>query len=271
MCKTTKTPIELFEEVNLDYTNLTIELLDMADFDFYNFQITPREYLKFAKDDLKEKSDKSIINALSNAKRAIDCLIESTLKGLSLDIDNGISKQAMTFCNIILNEENKDITPNILKLFTALGLAPSFLISEVRLLRNKIEHNYELPKKEDVIKAIEVADLLINNIESKRLHCYELLISDEKNGKKGILFNITYDSKTINTYMLISGEIPDEHRFLRKSYYNFKGNELIYYYLLRAMIIARDDEYEFKEVIKLFICEVAPSQPKEYIKSKIIY
>lgn len=61
--------MKLFEIANLDYTNLTIETREIVSFGLFEFSITPREYLKFAKQDLKDKKDKNLINSLSNAKR----------------------------------------------------------------------------------------------------------------------------------------------------------------------------------------------------------
>ncbi len=178
----------------------------------------------------------------------------------------------MTFCNNILYEHDKNIKPNLLKLFCALGLAPSFLISEVRNLRNKIEHEYEIPKHEDVIKAIEVADLLINSIGFKKIYCYEMIISDVKNTNKGISFEQSYglDIPDKTSFNLFYVEMPDEMHIHRKRYYSFNGNELIYYYLLRAIIIAEHNDEDFKETIKLLIHEIVPNQPIEHIHIKMI-
>ncbi|WP_345974137.1 hypothetical protein [Sulfurimonas sp. HSL3-7] len=240
-------------------------MIDLVNFEYFNFQITPKEYLKFAKEDLKDNSNRALINALSNAKRSIDCLIESTLKGLSINIENNISPEALNFCNKVLNGKDKGIMPNTLKLFNALGLAPSILITEVRFLRNVIEHEYKLPKREDVIRAIEVADLLINSVESKKIKSCELLITD-KSYNKGILFDLSYES---NRFNLNSVEMPDATHLSRKSSYSFHGDELIYYYFLRAMIIAEQDEDELFEVIKLLISEIKPTLSIKHIKCKM--
>ena len=102
-------------------------MLDLVNFEYFDFEITPKEYLKFAKQDLKDNSDRALVNALSNAKRSIDCLIESTLQGLSINIEK--NDLINDFCNKVLSKENKSIEPMILKLFTALGFAPSVLIT----------------------------------------------------------------------------------------------------------------------------------------------
>ena len=263
-------PIELFRSVNLDYTRLTIETLDCTNFELHDFPISPKEYLKFARQDLKDKDDRGLINALSNAKRCIDCLIESTLIGLHFNIGKELSTDIIDFCNNILSDEDKEIQPNQLKLFTALGLAPSILISEVRLLRNKIEHDYELPKRNEVIKAIEVAELLINNVTLKRFDSYTILISDTKNNNNGIMIDTDYNKNNIISFELVSGNIPSKDRFHRESKYILNGNESIYCYLLRTMIIAEQDEENLLDTIKLLINKVSPEQPNQYIKIKEI-
>jgi hypothetical protein len=45
----------------------------------FPFQIEPREFLKFAEQDLITGGPHGFINALSNAKHAIDCQIEGII------------------------------------------------------------------------------------------------------------------------------------------------------------------------------------------------
>lgn len=263
-----KSPIELFKNADLDYTNLVIELGDITNFKLYDFKMTPKKYLNFAKQDLKDNSDRGLINSRSNAKRSIDCLIDATLMGLNINIKDNIPKKAIEFSNTILVGEDKNIQPTQLKLFCALGFAPAFLISEVRLLRNKIEHDYELPKIEDVRKAIDVADLLIETVGFKGLNSYTMLISDiknkEKEKEKGVMLNIDdgYSNDGITRFSLWGNGISSTD-----SYYNVNCNELIYYYLLRAMITSGYDEDDLKESIKLLINDII-KQPIEYINIK---
>ena len=43
------------------------------------FELEPEDLIKFAEEDMKESNEKSLINALSNIKRAIDCRIDCLL------------------------------------------------------------------------------------------------------------------------------------------------------------------------------------------------
>lgn len=184
--------------------------------------------------------------------------------GLNINIKDNIPPEAITFSNIILTEEEKNIQPAQLKLFCALGFAPSILISEVRLLRNKIEHDYELPKIEDVKKAIEVAELLIETVRNKGVNSLTLSISDTTNKK---VINIE------NGYTgLVDEDVPHLSLYDTENnlyvYYDVNCNEVIYYYLFRAMITSSSDEDDLKESIKLLINNIVIKQPLEYINIK---
>lgn len=241
---------------------MIIETREITNFRLFDFPVTPREYLKYAKQDLKDTSNKGLINALSNAKRSIDCLIDATLMGLNINIKNNLPKEAVEFSNTILVGEDKNIQPNQLKLFCALGFAPSFLISEVRLLRNKIEHDFELPEINDVKKAIEVAELLIETVDNKGVHSYTLSIFDANKGQKIYIENYDYRSDTDK--VMIYFELQNEEDL----YYISNCNEIIYYYLIRAMIISGSDEDDLKESIRLLINNIVIEQPLEYINIK---
>ena len=45
----------------------------------FPFQLTPKDFLDFASDDLKGGSPVNSVNALGNIKRSIDCLFDSLL------------------------------------------------------------------------------------------------------------------------------------------------------------------------------------------------
>ncbi|TCH60298.1 hypothetical protein [Acinetobacter sp. ANC 4862] len=105
----------------------------------------------------------------------------------------------MNFCEDVLEDDNKNISPISLRLFCALGLSPNLLVTEVRNLRNKIEHEFNLPEKEDVLRAYEVAELLINNIKAKEICSCKIDISDiHKHGDSswdhfsGLVFSSTF-------------------------------------------------------------------------------
>ncbi|WP_298769169.1 hypothetical protein [uncultured Shewanella sp.] len=260
---------ELFEISKVDFTNLAIGYHDNINFE-YAFPVSPDTYLKYAKSDLKNGDDKSLINALSNAKRSIDCLVESTLKSLNID-SSSTDPNLINFCNEVLDESQQRIVPKSLKVFCALGLAPSILVSEVRALRNKVEHEYVVPSLSDVTKAIEVADLLLNNVKAKELYsaCIDIidlksqLKSDSKYGASitGLYFNEVYPKKEKGICEFVI-ELYSDNRYS----YNFTGEESAYFYFLRAMFIAAHDEDNLKDTIKMSLNNINIKTPKEHVK-----
>ncbi|ATO19661.1 hypothetical protein BS636_08345 [Acinetobacter sp. LoGeW2-3] len=261
---------ELFEKVSLDYQNLYVEYEDNIEFEQY-FELSPEDYLKFAKQDLKSKDNRGHINALSNAKRAIDCLVENVLKNFEIN-PKKINKVALDFCEEVLGEEAKEINPQSLRLFTALGLSPSLLVTETRNLRNKVEHEFSDPNLSDVKRSFEVAELLINNLKAKELYSCSIDLSDiHKNGNTqyGEITGIRFASR-------VWAATKTNGRF-ELSFYGIKENVYIYvlnqedkifYYYLRAMFMARFDLDDFDLCIKKIIKELNPDLNIDSLKIK---
>lgn len=153
--------------------------------DVVDFDITPEDFLIFAKQDYKLLDKKGFIGSLSNSKRAIDCQIDWIISYLGFDYLNFNEKRYPEIKLIIEEFENelkhhKDLTMK-LRFIQALEIAPTFLISKIRKIRNELEHEYVLPKKEDVRDAIEIAELFINatqNIIFKKF-CTDYFIKNE--------------------------------------------------------------------------------------------
>ncbi|XZW59374.1 hypothetical protein ACT40J_09630 [Acinetobacter baumannii] len=261
---------ELFDKASLDHKNLSVKYSDNINFRKY-FDLIPEDYLSFAKKDLKQRDERGLINALSNAKRAIDCLIENTLKNFDINIKK-LPKVALNFCEEVLNEEDKQISPFSLRLFCALGLSPSILISEVRSLRNRVEHEFSNPQKKDVLRACEVAELLVNNLKAKELYSCAIDISDTKKHEgmaegsiTGVRFNYVYSFLNRNESFYIY--FYDKNDTLYEYYFN--PEDKIYYYFLKAMFIAEFDTDELELCIKRIIKEINPNLDLDEINIKI--
>ena len=103
--------------------------------------ITPREYIKYADKDLLLKSDHGNVNALSNAKRAIDCQITNLLSALGLSKAGNIHQKIERVKNIGI------LAPRILK--------------KVNKIRNLLEHSFEKPSTEEAEDAVDIATLFV--------------------------------------------------------------------------------------------------------------
>lgn len=155
--------LEFTKRAKIDFTKTVISSNQVGS-SYSPFKIKPKDFFRFAKEDFKDKSSKGLINSISNAKRAIDCQIDSALVYFGIDFDSIHSASAQYIERF--NFSGKDI-PHKLKLVQAIGLAPSFLVSNIRGIRNKLEHYYEVPTQEEVERSIELAELFILTIEGR--------------------------------------------------------------------------------------------------------
>ena len=166
---------DLYKECKIDWTDFSLipdEPLQNC-FNNINFEMKPKDYLKFAKRNILEDSKQGRIDGLGNVKRAIECQMDLLTSRLGFDykiFDNRTSyKEIKNYIEKKYEGETIDgIVPRI-KLLNVLELAPTILISEIRNLRNKMEHEYICPSIDSVKRGIEVAELFIHSSNKKFL------------------------------------------------------------------------------------------------------
>ena len=110
------------------------------------FNITPHEYLKFMEEDLKKSDKRSIINALSNGKRALDCQIEMLLYG---------------FCLQNYANKSKINIPGKIMLLNRTGIIAPRILNKINKVRNMMEHEFYCPKISEVQDFADVILLFI--------------------------------------------------------------------------------------------------------------
>lgn len=136
-----------------------------------DFEVTPEEFLNFAKLDYKDDSKKGLVGAVTNAKRAIDCQIDWIINYLGYEyLEFNEEKYSYLFNTINELEKEECLNKNYplkLRFIQALEIAPTSLISEIRTIRNKLEHEYILPSKEKARECIELAELFIDATQNK--------------------------------------------------------------------------------------------------------
>ena len=154
------------------------------------FEIIPKDFLKFAKSDLKIKAKRSSINVLSNVKRAIDSQIDSILFVL------GYLKQS---------KKDKWNFPKKIEFVNSLGITSPNILKKINRVRNLLEHEYKYPSKEKVEDAIDVTELFLSATErmiNREVdHVFievstnrGLIETRERNTRLDVL-NLYYDSK----------------------------------------------------------------------------
>ena len=76
---------ESLKESKIDLTNLILIPSGGGGSDNSDFEISPKDFLRFSKLDFHSNNRKGLINSLTNAKRAIDCQIDETFSVLGID------------------------------------------------------------------------------------------------------------------------------------------------------------------------------------------
>jgi len=233
------------------------------------FEIKPKEFLRFAKSDFEDKSIKGELNALTNCKRAIDCQIDSVLDFFCIDFSD-IPDCANSIIQIT-SYDKEDISRKF-KLIGALDFAPSIIISDVRRLRNKLEHQYKRPTQKEIKDAIELAELFISAVENKTKFIeYGITLSDLKKHsfieeehrdfyKAGI--DIAYDME--NRHFVFKPLIDNN----RQDGIKIDSFSPVFYFLIRIFVNI-NDEYELRVSLILFLRFINHPLPEKHMKISI--
>ncbi len=176
-------------------------------------------------------SKRGKINALTNTKRAIDCQTDKIFSSLGLN-PNGFPLVIEEFIGNSKNSSAKKDIPIRLQFIQSMGFAPVIIISQVRLIRNKLEHYCKEPSNDDVYSAIELAELFILSTDNKLKSLWDFIITDKKkkDDGDGHLWDtvyVTYDDS--NHLFDVKGYIGKHEKKEIKIY-----NTMIeFYYLLK--------------------------------------
>jgi hypothetical protein len=109
------------------------------------WELSPAELLGFADADLDGESDnRALVNALSNAKRALHCQVDSILYALGL---HSVT-ESWSF-------------PRKLELLSDLGIVTRQALGRVNESRNLTEHDYVIPSESEVRLFCDVVALFI--------------------------------------------------------------------------------------------------------------
>ncbi|MCF6348965.1 MAG: hypothetical protein L3J20_11805 [Flavobacteriaceae bacterium] len=156
------TLLELIKLIKIDFTQGLINKDSGSELE-HHFEISSKEFLNYCKKDFKLKNRRGQINALTNAKRAIDCKTDEIFLSIGLDPYN-FPKAIEEFISISNRANSKSDIPIKLKFLQVINFAPTRIIADVRTLRNKLEHFYTSPHEEQVSNAIELAELYSNHL-----------------------------------------------------------------------------------------------------------
>lgn len=132
-----------------DFVAQNLERMDCDEHDTYRvflrfptFNLLPFDYLDFAEKELSKESAESKVNCVNHLKRAVDCELDTFLHVLSLN-------------NL------KHNVPRKLELIEKMGIVNSRSLGKLNQVRNKIEHEYAVPKLEDLETYFELVQAFV--------------------------------------------------------------------------------------------------------------
>ena len=138
-------PINITVKELLDYPFNKLTRRRQQHLRFY--EICAEDFLEFAKEDSKGQNLRSLVNALGNAKQAIECRIDTLL------------------CNFCLHKKSEKEgwnLPKKIEVLRELGIVAPDILRRKNKKRNELEHQYVKPTKEDVDDALDVATLFLS-------------------------------------------------------------------------------------------------------------
>lgn len=135
-----------------------------------HFEISARQFLEYAKQDLTSGYVHHLVNALSNVKRAIDCRADSLL--VVLGLSDRAKKEKWNF-------------PAKTETLSRAGIVAPDILRRIVRKRNELEHEYKLPKMQDVQDAIDVAGLFMEYTDRYLVNAmteFEVLNEEDEDG-----------------------------------------------------------------------------------------
>lgn len=107
----------------------------------FPFEQTGDDYLKSAERDLQHEDNAGNINALTNAKRAIDCQLEALISKFGL--------------------QKKKTFPERTSQLQRIGLVAPRILQKVNKTRNFLEHEFMVPERSAAEDAVDIATLFV--------------------------------------------------------------------------------------------------------------
>ena len=146
----------------LEITGSTSTPIEDVPFDFRS-----KDFLNFAVEDLKGKSLRNTVNALSNIKRSIDCLSDSLLF-----VMNFLQK----------SKRERWSFPEKMDFLAEIGIITPYILQKINSMRNLLEHEFKKPNREEVESAFDVANLFYYATHKfTKAFAEEIVVSDPKN------------------------------------------------------------------------------------------
>lgn len=197
--------------------------------------ISPKEYLEFADKDLLLANTHGLVNALSNAKRAINCQITSLLAVLGLQNASDLQTKIQRF------EEIGILTPRVSK--------------KISSLESLLENQFSKPGMEEVEDAINIATLFVDATDKVfREFMVSWWVIKEESEKQ----NNTYHYKEGNKTFIVNDDAPknDYSDALYVQYDQESGDYCVWGYLSGEEVFEAEVECSSPLDIEFIKCSI---------------
>lgn len=167
-------------------------------FDIPSYEITPKDFLKYAQIDLYENNIKGKVGVISNLKRALDCELDMFFEAINLkDIFNKYN----------LKFERKT------QFLSDIGMFPNKSVNKLNQIRNRMEHQFTIPSVGDlevyyelVWNIIEIVNL---NLQLMTMGEIEAIV---KKNEEEFYFSDSYDVENRSFKFLIHNNNNKEYQ-----------------------------------------------------------
>lgn len=191
------------------------------------FSISPEDFVKYSEIDIKSDYEHHLINSLTNVKRAIECQLDCLL--LSCGYNQKMQKESWSF-------------PKKIELLEKIGIISPVILRKINRKRNLLEHQYQVPEKNEVEDAIDIARLFIAYSDKYlknmiRSFTVGFLNDEEDNESYNVSFTLDYEKGIINR----SYSVGDYPNFRISKSEDYTANDEKYLTYLKYFIKVRDD------------------------------
>lgn len=177
------------------------------------FEIQPQDFLNYAEKDLESNYSHNLINCLSNAKRALDCQVDTLL--IAFGYYSNSKKKMWGF-------------PKKIEVIKELGILAPRVLLKINKTRNLMEHDFTKPTLEQVEDFVDIVALFIASTDKfiydfpddLQIECESFddfwldLVCDYKNEK--IEIRVIYkEKKKENDTLIISAKDEKYSEFLK--------------------------------------------------------
>lgn len=191
----------LLETSKIDWSNLTVGYWSGTRL-FPSYELSPETFLNYAELDFKSGGTRGYINALSNAKRAMDCQVDGILAILGFSPDALRRQVGRDLTATIEGDSPQSSLPFNYRFLESLGGVTPGLVERIRHLRHDLEHRFQRPTKRAVREAIDVASLFVAATKGLTIDFCDQFSIDSRNTGGNILHRLMIN---------LAAEDPDPH------------------------------------------------------------